>query len=51
MSKAFNISQFEEHSPIRVEGESSQEKLSNQEADQDQVDLYLTLRLFHTNLV
>ncbi|CAK6976431.1 C-Jun-amino-terminal kinase-interacting protein 4 [Scomber scombrus] len=29
----------EEHSPIRVEGESSQEKLSNQEADQDQDEL------------
>lgn len=41
MSKAFNIPQFEEHSPIKVEGECSKENLPNQEADQDQVDLFL----------
>lgn len=45
MSKVFNIPQSEEQfSPIRAEGESSQENLPGQEADQDQVDLSVNQR-------
>lgn len=41
--EVFNIPQSEEQFyPIRAEGESSQENLPNQEADQDQVDLSAT---------
>lgn len=49
MSKVFNIPQFEEQfSPVRVEGESSQENLPNQEADEDQVDLSITVTMAST---
>lgn len=40
-SELFTIPQSEEQFfPIRLEGESSQKYFPNQEADQDQVDLY-----------
>lgn len=41
ISELFNIPQSEgQFFPIRLEGESSQKYFPNQEADQDQVDLY-----------
>lgn len=46
MSKVFNVPQSEDpFSPIRVEGENSQENLSHQEADQDQVDVSIMKKL------